>query len=50
MIYLGGKASSIGEGEKIAMQKLMDKSAYKKFLEIVKIQNGDVEYVKDWIN
>ncbi len=50
MIYLGGKANSIEDGEKIAGQKLMDKSAYKKFLEIVKIQNGDVEYVKDWAN
>lgn len=50
MIYLGGKANSLEEGEKIAGQKIMDKSAYKKFLEIVKIQNGDVEYVKDWAN
>ncbi|HMS63905.1 MAG TPA: thymidine phosphorylase [Ignavibacteria bacterium] len=50
MIYLGGKAKSIEEGEKIAVQKLMDKSAYRKFLEIVEIQNGDVEYVKDWAN
>lgn len=50
MIYLGGKAESITEGEKIATDKLMDKSAYNKFLELVKIQNGDVEYVKDWKN
>lgn len=50
MIYLGGKATSIEEGEKIALEKLMDKSTYNKFLEIVKIQNGDVEYVKDWAN
>lgn len=50
MIYLGGKADSLVEGEKIALQKLMDKSAYNKFLELVKIQNGDVEYVKDWKN
>ncbi|MEO8664912.1 MAG: thymidine phosphorylase, partial [Ignavibacteria bacterium] len=50
MIYLGGKADSIREGEKIAEEKLMDKSAYNKFLEIIKIQNGDVEYVKDWAN
>ena len=50
MIYLGGKAGSIEEGEKIAEEKLMDKSAYKKFLEMVKIQNGDTEYVKDWAN
>jgi pyrimidine-nucleoside phosphorylase len=50
MIFLGGKAGSIDEGEKIAEEKLMDKSAYKKFLEMVKIQNGDVGYVKDWTN
>jgi pyrimidine-nucleoside phosphorylase len=50
MIYLGGKANSIEEGEKIAIHKIMDKSAYRKFLEIVKIQNGDVDYVKDWAN
>ncbi|MDQ3022150.1 MAG: thymidine phosphorylase [Bacteroidota bacterium] len=50
MIYLAGKAQSIEEGEKIALHKLMDKSAYKKFLEMVKIQNGDVDYVKDWSN
>ncbi|MFA5403963.1 MAG: thymidine phosphorylase [Ignavibacteria bacterium] len=50
MIYLGGKASSIDEGEKIAEQKLQDGSAYKKFLEITQIQNGDVNYINDWKN
>ena len=50
MIYLGGKANSISEGEKIAGEKLMDKSAYKKFLEIVRVQNGDEAYIKDWAN
>ena len=50
MIYLGGKANSISEGEKIAGEKLMDKSAYKKFMEIVKVQNGDEAYIKDWAN
>lgn len=48
MIYLGGKAGSISEGEKIAGEKIMDKSAYKKFLEIVRAQNGDEDYIKDW--
>lgn len=48
MIYLGGKAGSISEGEKIAGEKIMDKSAYKKFLEIVRVQNGDENYIKDW--
>jgi pyrimidine-nucleoside phosphorylase len=50
MIYLGGKASSLEEGEKLAKEKLMDKSAYRKFLELVEIQEGDVEYIKDWSN
>ncbi len=50
MIYLGGKANSISEGEKIAGEKLMDKSAYKKFMEIVRVQNGDEAYIKDWAN
>jgi pyrimidine-nucleoside phosphorylase len=50
MIYLGDKAGSIEEGEKIAEQKLMDESTYKKFLEIVKEQKGDVDYIKDWKN
>ena len=48
MIYLGGKANNIEEGEKISVQKLMDKSAYRKFLDIVRIQNGDTDYVEDW--
>jgi len=50
MLYLGDAAGSIEEGEKIALQKISDKSAYKKFLEMVEIQNGDVSYVKDWAN
>lgn len=48
MIFLGGRSGNIEEGEKIAVTRLMDKSAYKKFLEIVESQNGDVNYVKDW--
>jgi len=50
MLFLGDAAGSIEEGEKIALQKISDKSAYKKFLEMVEIQNGDVSYVKDWAN
>lgn len=50
MIYLGGKAKSIEEGEKVAEQKINDGCAYKKFLEIAEVQNGDVKYVKDWKN
>ena len=50
MLKLGGKASSIDEGVKIAQEKLKDGSAYKKFLELVEIQDGDVNYIKDWKN
>ncbi|MBK8554060.1 MAG: thymidine phosphorylase [Ignavibacteria bacterium] len=50
MIYLGGKANSVEDGEKIATEKLLDKSAYKKFLELVEIQNGNADYIKDWTN
>jgi pyrimidine-nucleoside phosphorylase len=50
MIYLGGKANSIEDGEKIAADKLKDGSAYKKFLEIAEEQKGDTEYIKDWKN
>jgi len=50
MIYLGGKAGSIEEGEKIAEEKIKDSSAYNKFLEIVEEQKGDVAYIKDWKN
>lgn len=47
MLYLGGKASSVEAGEKIAEEKIKDGSAYKKFLEIVETQNGDVNYIED---
>lgn len=50
MLYLGKKAGSIEEGEKIAYKNLLNGSAYKKFLEVVKEQEGDVDYIKDWKN
>lgn len=50
MIYLGKKAASIGEGEKIAEEKIRDFGAYNKFIEIVEEQKGDVDYIKDWKN
>lgn len=50
MIYLGGKANSIDEGEKMAADALKDGSVYKKFLEMVKIHSGDTEYIKDYKN
>ena len=41
MIYLGGKASSIDAGKKIASEKIASGEAFKKFLKIVKLQGGD---------
>ncbi len=50
MIYLGGKASSLEEGERISQEKIMDGSALNKFYEMVSVQGGDLDYVKDWKN
>ena len=46
MIFLGKKAKSILEGEKIAKQLLYSGKAFNKFLEIVKLQGGDINYIK----
>lgn len=45
MIYLGKKARSIQDGEKIANRKIETGEAYKKFLEIVELQGGNVNYI-----
>ena len=45
MIYLGKKAKSLQEGERIAKQKIESGEAFKKFLEIVELQGGDVNYI-----
>lgn len=50
MLFIGGKAKNLEEGEKMAQQKMQDGSAFKKFLEMVKTQEGDVKYVLDWKN
>ncbi len=50
MLYLGGKAESINEGEKLAVGSLLERKAYKKFLEMVSSQDGSVDYVNDWSN
>ena len=48
MIFLGGKSTDLGQGEQMAVSRLMDKSALRKFEEIVGLQKGDVAYLKDW--
>ena len=45
MIYLGGKANSINAGKVIASEVINSEEAFKKFLEIVKLQGGDTAYI-----
>lgn len=45
MIYLGKKAKSLQEGERIAKQKIENGEAFKKFLDIVELQGGNVNYI-----
>ncbi len=47
MIYLGGKASSINEGVEISEEIIKSGKAYDKFLEVVKLQKGDVSIIKN---
>lgn len=46
MIYLGGKASSIKEGVEISKEIVASGKAFDKFLEIVKLQGGDISVIK----
>ncbi len=45
MIYLGNKVSSIEEGSVIAQELISNGKAFEKFIEIVKLQKGDVTYI-----
>jgi len=45
MIYLGGKAASIKEGTEIAKEQINNGKAFDKFVEIVKLQGGDIGYI-----
>lgn len=47
MIYLGGKAGSIEEGETVARNAIASGAAYNKFLELVRIQDGDTSVLED---
>ena len=47
MIYLGGKANSIDEGIEISRELIRDGKAFDKFIEIVKLQKGNVSLVKN---
>ena len=50
MIFLGGKANSIDEGEKMAADALNNGSVFKKFLDMVDVHSGDINYIKDYKN
>ena len=45
MIYLGKKSKSLKEGELLAKQKIENGEAFKKFLEIVELQGGNIHYI-----
>jgi len=47
MLYLGGKADSIKHGMKIAQDMIKSGKAFNKFVEIVKLQGGDPNIVKN---
>ncbi len=50
MMMLGGKVKTIEEGETKAEEIISSGAAYKKFLEMVKRQGGDLNYIRDWEN
>jgi thymidine phosphorylase len=47
MIYLGGKAKSMEEGIEVAIKMIKSGKAFDKFLEIVKLQGGNTDYIKN---
>lgn len=47
MIYLGGKAKSMDEGIEVAIKMVNSGKAFDKFLEIIKLQGGNTDYIKN---
>jgi len=45
MIYLGNKASSIKEGAELAKEQIKNGKAFDKFLQIVKLQGGNIGFL-----
>ncbi len=45
MIYLGKKAPSIKEGKVLAQEQIKNGKAFKKFLQIVKLQGGNTKFL-----
>jgi len=47
MLQLGGKAKSVDEGIFKCKEAIASGKAYKKFLQLVKVQNGDVSFIEN---
>ncbi|MBI3578464.1 MAG: thymidine phosphorylase, partial [Ignavibacteriales bacterium] len=47
MLMLGKRAKNIDEGISFAKQSIKDGSAYKKFLDLVRVQGGDVSAIEN---
>lgn len=47
MIYLGKKVETIEDGIELSKEIIRNGSAFKKFLEIVENQNGDISYIEN---
>jgi thymidine phosphorylase len=47
MIFLGSKAGSIEEGKEISLNLVKNGKAFDKFQEIVKVQGGDLKFIKN---
>jgi len=47
MIFLGKKAKSIQDGIKVSKEMIQSGKAWKKFVEIVEEQNGDVSFIQE---
>lgn len=47
IIKLSGKSDNLEENKKMILENVQNGKAYDKFLELVKNQNGDIEYIKD---
>lgn len=47
MVMLGGKANTIDEGLNLCKETIRNGKAYKKFLELVQRQGGDISYIEN---
>ncbi|MBX3009417.1 MAG: thymidine phosphorylase [Melioribacteraceae bacterium] len=47
MIFLGGKSKSVEQGIEIARRQIENGNAFKKFVEIVKLQGGDISFINN---